>query len=296
MQRLTVMILSFLTDRSGQTVQILEEQSNQGLHCLLSPLHLLIEIPYRVWLFIAPAYSKVRYRGSTFRPFICSFVHSSVRPSVRQSVHNSCQVALLCSSDSWKYETLHSNYLWHTLQAGTLTRCPWPSFHAPLTLSKFCVESRKFTSSLEIKFISFPAAVVAVRMKPCIVFVLYTHFKEAPWPGALDLQCCREMYLISRLNVNFDSESVGQGNWFMISVWRVCQGQLLCKLSYPQLPFSAAVVAVRMKPCIVIALDTPFRQAPWPSFHTPLTFSKFCVESRKLMSSLEIKFISLQQW
>ena len=40
-------------------------------------------------LFIAPAYSKVRYRGSTFRPFVRSFV----RPSVRPSVHNLCQGA-----------------------------------------------------------------------------------------------------------------------------------------------------------------------------------------------------------
>ena len=36
--------LSFRTDRSGQTVQtqirlLLEEQSDQGLHCLLFPLH-----------------------------------------------------------------------------------------------------------------------------------------------------------------------------------------------------------------------------------------------------------------
>ena len=42
----TVMILSFWTDRSGQTVQtqirlLLEEQSDQGLHCLLFHLHIL---------------------------------------------------------------------------------------------------------------------------------------------------------------------------------------------------------------------------------------------------------------
>ena len=42
----TVMILSFLTDKSGQTVQtqirlLLEKQSDQGLHCLQFPLHLL---------------------------------------------------------------------------------------------------------------------------------------------------------------------------------------------------------------------------------------------------------------
>ena len=47
----TVMILNFWTDRSGQTVQtqirlLQEEQSDQGLHCLLYHLHLFGEIPY----------------------------------------------------------------------------------------------------------------------------------------------------------------------------------------------------------------------------------------------------------
>ena len=37
------MIQSFRTDRSRQTV--LEEQSDQGLHCLLFHLHLFDEIP-----------------------------------------------------------------------------------------------------------------------------------------------------------------------------------------------------------------------------------------------------------
>ena len=42
----TVMILNFQTDRSGQTVQtqirlLLEEQSDQGLHCLLFHLRVL---------------------------------------------------------------------------------------------------------------------------------------------------------------------------------------------------------------------------------------------------------------
>ena len=46
----TVMILNFQTDRSRQTVQtqvrlLLEEQSEQGLHCLLFHLHLFDEIP-----------------------------------------------------------------------------------------------------------------------------------------------------------------------------------------------------------------------------------------------------------
>ena len=46
----TVMILSFRTDKSGQTVQtqirlLLEEQSDQDPHCLLFHLHLFDEIP-----------------------------------------------------------------------------------------------------------------------------------------------------------------------------------------------------------------------------------------------------------
>ena len=46
----TVMTLSFWTDRSGQTVQtqirlLLEEPSDQGLHCLLFHLHLFEEKP-----------------------------------------------------------------------------------------------------------------------------------------------------------------------------------------------------------------------------------------------------------
>ena len=45
-----LMILSFRTEMSGQTVQtqirqLLEEQSDQGLHCLLFHLHLFDEIP-----------------------------------------------------------------------------------------------------------------------------------------------------------------------------------------------------------------------------------------------------------
>ena len=47
----TVMILSFWTDRSGHTVQtqirlLLEEQSDQGLHCLPFCLHRLDSLPY----------------------------------------------------------------------------------------------------------------------------------------------------------------------------------------------------------------------------------------------------------
>ena len=47
----TVMILSFRTDRPGQTVQtqirlLLEEQSDQGLHCMPFRLHRLDSLLY----------------------------------------------------------------------------------------------------------------------------------------------------------------------------------------------------------------------------------------------------------
>ena len=52
-----LMTLSFRTDRSGQTVQtqirlLLEEQSDQGLHCLLFHLHHFDKMPLRFGLFV----------------------------------------------------------------------------------------------------------------------------------------------------------------------------------------------------------------------------------------------------
>ena len=46
LENMTVIFLSFRTDRPGQTVQrqirlLLEEQSDEGLHCLQFPLHFL---------------------------------------------------------------------------------------------------------------------------------------------------------------------------------------------------------------------------------------------------------------
>ena len=47
--QITVMILSFRTDWSGQTVQ---EQSDQGLYCLLFHLHHFDKIPLRFGFFV----------------------------------------------------------------------------------------------------------------------------------------------------------------------------------------------------------------------------------------------------
>ena len=65
----TVMILSFQTDRPGQTVQtqirlLLKEQSDLGLHCLQFPLHLL------------DPFLKVKPPCSTFRVITANFLVS----------------------------------------------------------------------------------------------------------------------------------------------------------------------------------------------------------------------------
>ena len=75
-------------------------------------------------IFIATAYSRVRYRSSNFCP--------SVRPSSFTS-----KFSFLDISDSCESETLHSNCPWHTLQARILTQYPWPIFYGPLTLKIF---------------------------------------------------------------------------------------------------------------------------------------------------------------
>ena len=72
---LTVMILSFRTDRPGQTVQtqirlLLQEQSDQGLHCLQFHLHLLEALLYgKASLFK----SMVKPRCSNFRMATAKF-------------------------------------------------------------------------------------------------------------------------------------------------------------------------------------------------------------------------------
>ena len=45
------MTLSFRTDRSGQT-EAIEEQSDQGIHCLLFQLHHFDKIPFRFGLLV----------------------------------------------------------------------------------------------------------------------------------------------------------------------------------------------------------------------------------------------------
>ena len=137
-----------------------------------------------------------------------------------------------------------------------MTWCPWPSFHAPSTVSKFYVVSRKK--------VHFSAAVIAWSMKPCIVIVLDTLNTNTLWPGAIDLH-------------------------FMLH-W-LCQNFMLSqKIKYISLQ---QWIAGSMKPCIVIVFDTLFEHTPWPgAFDLHFTLHWLCPN---FMLSLEIKCMSLQQ-
>ena len=57
-------------------------------HCVKPILLYGSEVWSIDFLIIAPAFSKVRYRGSNFRPFVRPFVRSSVRPQFASSLEN----------------------------------------------------------------------------------------------------------------------------------------------------------------------------------------------------------------
>ena len=113
-----------------------------------------------------------------------------------------------------------SNCPRHTLQAHTITWCPWPRYCATVTLSWFNIDPG-------IK-VCFCEAVIAASVKPCIVIVLDRLFKHTLWPGALDLDIELE-WLLSR--------------FYIKSSIKVC--------------FSVAVTAVMVKPSIVQAPTEP---------------------------------------
>ena len=128
-----------------------------------------------------------------------------------------------------------------------MTRCPWPSFHAPPPLLKFYVEPRNKGH--------FFVAVIALGMKHCIVIVLDTLFEHTPWPGALDLHFT--LHWLCRI--------------FMSSLEK-------------KVHFSAAAMAVSMKPCIVVVLDTPTM-----TFFFCLTYISHCCYFTKCRCDIDLR-------
>ena len=65
------------------------------------------------------------------------------------------------------------------IHSSTLTRYPWPTFHAPFTLSEFYVKNNS------IAYFSVP--MIARIMKPCKVIALHIVYKHISWPVTIDL-------------------------------------------------------------------------------------------------------------
>ena len=87
-----------------------DEDEDYREQCRLLKVNLdnLFFTPSLIIIFIAPAYSRVRYRSSNFRPSVRSFVRPCVRSSVRLSTFTS-KFSFLDISDSCESETLHIN-------------------------------------------------------------------------------------------------------------------------------------------------------------------------------------------
>ena len=96
---------------------------------------------------------------------------------LRSSAFYTCYVDVqyLLNYKAYNHQTLHSASPQYTDSAGTLTRWPWPIFHAPLTFTPF-------TSPFHISSTVRPS-----HTKPCIVLLLDVLTRQVPWPGDLDL-------------------------------------------------------------------------------------------------------------
>ena len=79
--------------------------------------------------------------------------------------------------------------------------------------------------------------------------------------------CCREMHFISRLNVKFWqslwSMKWRQGHRVKVPAWRVCHGQLPCKVSSSQLPLLQRNELYFKTQRKFSRLDTKYWQSQW---------------------------------
>ena len=143
-----------------------------------------------------------------------------------------------------------------------MTWCPWPTFHAPPTLSKFYVKSRNK--------VNFSATVIAGSMKPCIVIVLNNHtiWRDLDLHFMLHWLCQNfmlslEIWCIS-LQYSLEYETL-QHN----CAWHTLWAHTMTRCSWLCPFLSAVAMALSMKPCIVVVLDTLFKHTPWPFFAWP---------------------------
>ena len=109
----------------------------------------------------------------------------------------------------------------------------------------------------------FSETVIAVSVILCVVIVLDILFKHALWPSTLDL----DIMLVWLL-------------WFYIE-------------SSIKVHFSEVLIAVNVKPCIVIVLDILFKHALWPgALHLDFMLEWLCCDftSSYIESSIKVCF------
>ena len=91
----------------AETVDIVAKYEFIAIHHILD--HMECKQPHYFFIiFIAPAYSRVRYRSPNFCPSIRSSVRSFVRSFVRPSTFT-LKFGFLDINDSCESQTLHSN-------------------------------------------------------------------------------------------------------------------------------------------------------------------------------------------
>ena len=179
----------------------------------------------------------------------------------------------LCISDTCVCETSQSNCpwhtLWHTLQACTLTRCPWPLFYGPLTLliftSKFGFLCISDTCECETLHSNCPWHTLQARL-----------LTQCPWPifqgpltlfifmSKFDFLCISDSCKCEALHSNCPWHTL-QACTLTRWPWPIFHDPFNCEFLCQTLVFSAPVIAASVKPYIVIVLDIPVKHAPWPA-------------------------------
>ena len=184
---------------------------------------------------------------------------------------------------------MHSTCPRHTLQARTMTRCPWPRFHGPLTLSWFYVES-----SIKVCFsVCFSVAVMAASVQPCPLRTLQARTKNRwPWPRFRTPLTLSWFYVESSIPVRFFVAQIAASVQTLHSncpqhslqvytmprcPWPKVHSPLTLSYSYVKssikVCFSVAVIAASVLPRVVIVLDILFKHALWPGVLGPFPLS-----------------------
>ena len=186
--------------------------------------------------------------------------------------------------DSCESETLHSNCPWHTLQARTLTQCPWPIFHGPLTLkiitSKFGFLDIRDSCESETLHSNCPWHALQART-----------LTQCPWPifhGPLTLIIFTSKFRFLDISDSCKSETLHSN-----CPWHTLQAHTLTRCPWPIFHGPLTLIIFTSKLGFLDISDScksetlhsncpwhtlqarTLTRCPWPIFHGPLTWKIF---------------------